>query len=392
MKKFYSLFFIAIFSSHLPAQTWTQKANFGGTGRYGAAGFSIGSKAYIGTGYDATGKKNDFWEWNQSTNVWSQKAAFGGTARYAAVGMSIGTMGYIGLGNDGAAKGDWWEWNSTSNIWTKKADAPAARAGATGFSIGTTGYIVGGMNTNLIYGDCYAWDQASNTWSTKAAVSTARQNSTSFVIGNYGYVGLGTGGGNVFLNDFWQYDPSADAWTAKTNFGGSARTYAAGFAVSGMGYIGTGNSAAAYNNDIWQYNPASNAWTQMANFGGSARYNAVGFSIGSCGYIGTGYDSQYKNDFWQYGSCSSGVEEIDLNSLVSVYPTIGSGNFFVSLEEPDLKILSAEVYSVSGAKIYEVKDSPQNVKLNLTQLSEGIYFLRINLKEGIATKKIIISR
>ena len=30
--------------------TWTQKADFGGTVRYGAVGFSIGSKGYIGTG------------------------------------------------------------------------------------------------------------------------------------------------------------------------------------------------------------------------------------------------------------------------------------------------------------------------------------------------------
>ena len=29
--------------------TWTQKTNFGGAGREGAVGFSIGTKGYIGT-------------------------------------------------------------------------------------------------------------------------------------------------------------------------------------------------------------------------------------------------------------------------------------------------------------------------------------------------------
>ena len=38
----------------LPLNTWTQKADFGGTGRNGAVGFSIGSKGYIGTGYDGS--------------------------------------------------------------------------------------------------------------------------------------------------------------------------------------------------------------------------------------------------------------------------------------------------------------------------------------------------
>src|ERR1041384_7930203 len=77
--------------------TWTQKADLGGTGRYFPVGFSIGTKGYIGTGYNTT-YRNDFWEWDQATNVWTQKADFAGTARYAAVGFAIGTKGYIGTG------------------------------------------------------------------------------------------------------------------------------------------------------------------------------------------------------------------------------------------------------------------------------------------------------
>ena len=56
MKK-YIIVIIALFYSFLgvnmlfaAANTWTQKADFGGTARCGAVGFSIGSKGYIGTG------------------------------------------------------------------------------------------------------------------------------------------------------------------------------------------------------------------------------------------------------------------------------------------------------------------------------------------------------
>src|SRR5262249_49592523 len=43
---------------------WTQKADFGGTARYWATGFSIGSKGYIGTGYNVNGTcVKDFWEY-----------------------------------------------------------------------------------------------------------------------------------------------------------------------------------------------------------------------------------------------------------------------------------------------------------------------------------------
>src|SRR5205823_1071084 len=47
--------------------TWTRKANFGGTGRYYATGFSIGSKGYIGTGYTSSGHVKDFWEYTPAT-------------------------------------------------------------------------------------------------------------------------------------------------------------------------------------------------------------------------------------------------------------------------------------------------------------------------------------
>ena len=41
---------------------------------------------------------NDFWEYDPTTNTWTQKANFGGTPRDGAVGFSIGSKGYIGTG------------------------------------------------------------------------------------------------------------------------------------------------------------------------------------------------------------------------------------------------------------------------------------------------------
>src|SRR5688572_30165039 len=94
----------------LAQATWTQKANFGGTPRYLPAGFSIGTKGYMGTGW-TTGGTNDFWEWDQATNVWTQRANFAGSARGYAVGFSIGTKGYIGTGYNGSTYlNDFWEY------------------------------------------------------------------------------------------------------------------------------------------------------------------------------------------------------------------------------------------------------------------------------------------
>src|SRR5215470_12831637 len=95
---------------------WTQKADFRGGYRQLATGFSIGSKGYIGTGYDqgidARAYKYDFWEYDPSLNTWTQKADFGGNGRWAAVGFSIGSKGYIGTGsgNSAVVMNDFWEY------------------------------------------------------------------------------------------------------------------------------------------------------------------------------------------------------------------------------------------------------------------------------------------
>jgi N-acetylneuraminic acid mutarotase len=130
---------------------WTKKADLPGEARWNAVGFSIGNKGYLGTGYAAEDNNvnylKDFWEWDQATDVWSRKADFGGTARRYAVGFSIGNKGYLGTGSDSRTQyKDFWEWNQANNIWTKKADFKGnVRNQAVGFSIGNKGFIGSGI-------------------------------------------------------------------------------------------------------------------------------------------------------------------------------------------------------------------------------------------------------
>ncbi|MBK7149552.1 MAG: hypothetical protein IPH78_12235 [Bacteroidetes bacterium] len=127
------------------ANTWATKASLRATidrGRNGAVAFSIGDKGYIGTGYNGTSYLNDFWEYDPATNAWTQRANFGGTARWGSEGFNIGSKGYIGTGYDGAYQKDFWEYDPAANSWLQKADfVGTARADAIGFSIGSKGYI-----------------------------------------------------------------------------------------------------------------------------------------------------------------------------------------------------------------------------------------------------------
>jgi hypothetical protein len=345
------------------ANTWNQKADFAGSGRSSAVGFSIGSKGYMGTGYYWDGDNHyvkDFWQYDPAANTWNQKADFAGSGRFSAVGFSIGSKGYIGTGSDGSSnRKDFWEYDPASDSWKQKADfGGAERDGAAGFVIGCKGYIGTGSAGDFSYdfNDFWEYDPVLNNWTQKADFGGAARNSAvGFNISNKGYIG--TGGAFIFssgTNDFWEYDPTInvwipiedfpvltrgalgfnignngyvgagrnvtdfqeynpvkDMWTRKAGFGGIARHAAVAFSINGKGYIGTGayydlilTGSNHYCKDFWEYDPIDNTWAQKADFGGTARSDAVGFSIGSKGYIGTGYseysDYSNKKDFWEY--------------------------------------------------------------------------------------------
>lgn len=242
--------------------TWTRKADFGGGVRDAAVGFSIGTKGYIGTGiyayppYNPTLKSNDFWEWDQSADTWTQKADFPGSARSLAVGFSIGNKGYIASGDD--LSNDFWEWDQTTDTWTQKASLPVGRDAASAFTIGNKGYIVFGGNLSESV-QLWEWDQSTDTWTQKASFPGApRHAAVAFSIGTKGYVGTGCTSWPNFTHDFWEWDQTTDTWTQKTNFGGTARMGSVAFSINGKGYVGTGGDTPpnAYR-DFWEFDPST---------------------------------------------------------------------------------------------------------------------------------------
>lgn len=206
------------------SDSWTQKKSLpGSAARAYATGFTIGSKGYIGTGYtpDNTAGysgdniRSDFWEWDQATNTWTEKALVPGNPRTSAAGFSIGTKGYIGTGfyTDGVSGfdnyKDFWEWDQATDTWTRKADFGGAfRSGAIGFSIGDKGYMGAGIAHSFIQKDIWEYDQDMNAWYRRNDVEGhARVGAVGIPVGNKVYIGLGSGTTYSKLMDLWEYNP-----------------------------------------------------------------------------------------------------------------------------------------------------------------------------------------
>ncbi len=322
---------------HLP-NSWVQKSNFTGLASQSFTSFSIGSKAYVGTGYIAANTfTKEFWEYDAINNSWTQKANFGGTARYGATGFSIGLKGYIGTGRDAAGvQSDFWEYNSVTNLWTQKANFGGIREGAIGFSIGNMGYIGTGNDNVNLKNDFWEYNPSTNLWTEKANFGgSVRTRAFGFGIGSKGYIGPGYNFGFEPI-DMWEYNPTTNTWIQKANFPGGKRESASSFVLNNSAYVGTGDGVGGLKKDFWQYNPLTNNWIQKADVGGLARRNAFGFSIGNKGYIGSGYGgSTGQIDLWEY---------MDDNSIGTKY----NSNLIPTLNN----VLSDGAWTIENNSIY----------------------------------------
>lgn len=301
-----AVFFISL-QSIAQKETWTHLQTPGVTitGRSGAVTFTIGNKAYVGTGIANGVYLKDLWEYDAVSDIWSQKADFGGIARASAVGFSIGNKGYLGTGFNQAGayvgEGDFWQYDPSLNVWTQKAGV-SFRSDAVGFSINGKGYIATGYDNPFIRADCSEYDPVTNKWSGKAPSPVPRLAGTCFTIGNKAYIGGGYkilfGSVTEPIKDFWEFDPANNTWTQVADFGGSAviRNWNPSFSLNGKGYISVSGSS---SKETWQYDPATNTWNKKAPFPGNLS-SIFAFTMGDKAYVSCPASTGSGIDMWTY--------------------------------------------------------------------------------------------
>ena len=311
-----ALLFLTFFINPFLNAQWTQKASMPSTPRCGSVAFSIAAKGYVGCGSDLTTglNFNDFWEWDQGTNVWTQRANFPGIMCLLGAGWSINGKGYFASGCDAgyAPVAELWEYDPGPNTWAQKANVPSGGMAYTvGWAIGNYGYICSGQDINGAWSpDLWEWDQGTNTWLQKAGMpGPPRVLSTGFAVGTKGYIATGLDQTYVTINDCWEWDQGTNTWMQKASILGSNRHESNAFALASTAYLGTGDfDYMATLQDMQSYDPSTNTWTVLPNFPGPARELPTMFSIGCAGYVFGGWDEQtfsgnnIFNDLWEFNS------------------------------------------------------------------------------------------
>lgn len=296
---------------------WTKVSPFKGRPRSGAITFTIGSRAFVGLGYDGDEYIGDFYSYNVSQGFWEAKKPFPGELRERAVSFSAEGKGYVGLGFnrelDKEELGDFWEYNPDQDTWTKLADfGGTPRYSAVCFSLGSRAYVGTGFDGDSYNSDFWEFDIASGTWSEIQSYPGEKiERGISFVIGDKGYVGTGRNNG-IHNLDFWEFEPEAQSWT-KRSLGSDDVSYdefklaiqrhdAVSFTIEDKAYIMGGISASgAIDKSVFEFNATTGEWVQKTSFEGSARSLPSAYVLEGRAFVGTGQNgSNYYDDIWEF--------------------------------------------------------------------------------------------
>jgi N-acetylneuraminic acid mutarotase len=394
-KNFLLSIFILSVNHFLSAQnTWTQKADFGGSARRSAIGFSIGNYGYMGTGYDAN-FYDDLWKFDPVNNSWTQAASYPGAARFSAVVFVIGSFAYVGTGydvNNNFNTADFWKYDSQNNSWSQSASMPAGqeRRYASAFGAQGRGYVCNGTGPSGYLNDLWEYDGIGNSWTQKANFPGApRYECVSFTIGEFGYVGCGAFAGTIY-NDFYEYQPQNNSWFQKANYPGAGGDAAAGFALEVRGYIGTGSTQGSYPTDFYEWDQANDVWTAKANFPAAGRAFGTGFSILNKGYIGTGESVSYFNDWWEYtpDTLFNSTENLSADATAPVI--IIQKNEVTIMNNGNCNQSTLIIYSIDGKLVATLKLNNNKTLLPFV-LEKGIYLYQVEGNKGWKSGKIFLS-
>jgi len=295
---------------------WIQKANYPAAAVANAVAFSINGKIYVGMGSNATGDKNDLWEYDPATNKWTEKKDFPGQTNTAY--FVVNDKAYVLYLNQ------MWEYSPTNDSWIQKADCPTHPT--FGVCINNKGYV-GILNSYSNSQSFYEYSPETDTWKqcadfvglNRRAITAVSTGQNAYIIGGNGPVCAGYES-KLRSDNFWTYSPINDKWTQKADFpSGIGLVYGLSFCREGVIYAGLGiesrqgsSSASSadrytYIDEIYKYDANNNSWNSFGKPPISQRCLAISVVCNGKLYIGLGVyrhpfygAGPYHLDFWEY--------------------------------------------------------------------------------------------
>ncbi len=168
------------------------------------------------------------------------------------------------------------------------------------FSFDDVGYMVAGNANSGVRDDFYQYNPVTDSWTALTPFPGAARG---FAIGDTwdgkAYFGFGNDGVSR-LNDLWVFDPLDMSWTELAPCPCAERTHPAMIAHNGKVFVGLGGSASGNLKDWWEYDIALNTWSQKDDLPSLARHHPYQFGIGDYVYTGFGHGNSIYNNWFRY--------------------------------------------------------------------------------------------
>ncbi|SKC71527.1 Kelch repeat-containing protein [Ohtaekwangia koreensis] len=254
---------------------WESMAPFPGKARERAVAFSVNGKGYVGLGYNRdedTEELRDFWEYDPATNAWDSLGLFGGSARYNAIAFAIGSKGYVGTGYDGDnTNSDFWQYDPSTNTWSEIVSYPGDKIeSGLAFVVDGKAYIGTGRDNGLFNLDFWEFvpgtDGSNPTWTKRTPdddesdydefkLAMYRYDATAVTVGTKVYIIGGVASTGAAVKTVYVFDATTFDWDDRTGYEGSARSLAVGYVLSDRIFVGTGQNGTSRYDDIWEFKP-----------------------------------------------------------------------------------------------------------------------------------------
>ena len=175
-----------------------------------------------------------------------------------------------------------------------------------------------------------------------------------------------------------------NTWNILPSLGNSEYYMDVFFTTKDTGFITASAGSLSYGKILYTANGGNTWTTQITDTSLNAIYfpsHTVGYAIGTNGTI------------LKYNGVIGIDENENAQALLTTYPNPANKFVVISSEFGDKKT-EIEIFDVLGNKVLNEQLSTNNYQLTIdvSSLSEGIYFLCIKNKEKVFSQKIIISR
>ncbi len=175
------------------------------------------------------------------------------------------------------------------------------------------------------------------------------------------------------------YRSSCGGWS---NIGNILHPYVTGDTIKNNKYVSTGYLD--INNTFCFVTYADSTW--LKNYDQFIGVRHSGSSSISYGWIRvnvTNYQTVLIKDFSLSNSINN-IEKTNIQNSIRIFPNPTTDKVYIEAKE----IIYIKLFNLSGKEVLSTKEK----NIVISNLQEGIYFMQVKTKEGIATKKIIIQR